>query len=448
MRILSAVLNVACFLLSSSILGQVLPMSDSVGVGMVDNYRYFDQPIDQEIYLIRPGDELVVTFIKAKLAPLTLSVNPEGKVVDATLGLFDLSHKTLSEAKGLLREALQKLYNVEEIAISVTKPAKVGILVSGAVTSSGLYTAYTSQRVSEVIDSAGGITCTGSHRWIVFSGGPQEIVVDLDRAGFLGDNAANPCLYAGYSIYVPSKSGELVQVVGEVNSPREIELKPGDDLDLLLALAGGVCSKGDVNSIRIIGEHRKSSGQSQDIRAGDIILVPPKEEKSKSGLLIIFGAISAPGKYEYRDGITLQELIQQAGGFAPHASHSRTTVFRKAEVDEWGRTTSIRYPISNVVKGHDKVEVIRLQPFDSVFVPVKVGYVKVSGEVRNPGLLPFVENKDAIFYINVAGGFLQTANRSQIDIYNRVSRITSSFSPEVLVHDGDDVIVNIREELK
>jgi protein involved in polysaccharide export with SLBB domain len=108
----------------------------------------------------------------------------------------------------------------------------------------------------------------------------------------------------------------------------------------------------------------------------------------------------------------------------------------------------MRYPISNVVKGDEKIEAVVLQPADSVFVPVKVGYVKVSGEVHNPGLFPFGEGKNATSYINTAGGFLPTANKNRIDIYNRISRITSSYSPEVLVHDGDEIIVNVREELK
>jgi len=448
LKLFPTALGAVCFFLNSFVYAQPLTDPDNLGVGLFDSYRYFDQPIDKDIYIIRPGDELVVTFIKAKLPSLTLTVNPEGKIINRTLGLFDLSHKTLSEAKSILRKVLQELYNVKEIAISVTAPLKVGIPVSGAVASPGLYIAYTSQRVSEIIDSAGGVLPTGSRRWIVFSGGPKEIIVDLDRADFLGDNTANPCLYAGYSVYVPSKSDELVQVVGEVNKPREIELLPGDDLSLLLSFAGGVRSNGDVNSVKIMGRHGRSDAGDKKVHAGDIILVPPKIGEDGVGYLTIFGAIDDPGKYEYKEGITLEQIIQQAGGFSPRANSSRTTVFRRVEVDEWGRTTDIRYPISNVVKSHDKVETILLQPNDSVFIPVRVGYVKVSGEVLNPGLFPFVEGNDAISYINAAGGFLPTAIRRRIDIYNRVSRITSSSSPEVLVHDGDEVIVKVREELK
>jgi protein involved in polysaccharide export with SLBB domain len=89
-----------------------------------------------------------------------------------------------------------------------------------------------------------------------------------------------------------------------------------------------------------------------------------------------------------------------------------------------------------------------LQPDDSLFVPVAIGYVKVSGEVPNPGLFPHRPGGSAHDYVAAAGGFLPTAETNRLSIFDRVSRITSSHSPEVTVHDGDEVIVLIREELK
>jgi protein involved in polysaccharide export with SLBB domain len=435
-----------CFSVATFNFAQAPLTSDTSGVSWSDSYRYFDQPIDPDLYLIRPGDNLLVTFIKAKLEPLTLSVDPEGMVIDATLGVFDLSHKTLSEAKEILGRALRALYNVDKIAISVAEPAKVAISISGGVHSPGLYLAFTSQRVSEIIDSAGGVLSTGSRRWIVFSGGPQEITVDLDRADFLGDNTANPCLYAGYNVHVPGKSNELVQVVGEVNGPREIELAPDDDVKLLLDLAGGARSNADLDGVRILG--RNPQIQNQNIKAGDIIMVPARTQGNESGNLTVFGAVENPGKHAYQQKITLEELIQLAGGFTSYANSFRTTVFRKARFDEWGRITNVRYPISNIVKDDTQVEAMPLQPADSVFVPARVGYVKVTGAVHNPGLFPYLDGGAALSYINAAGGFLPSAEDDRIDVYNRVSKTTTSVSPDVQVHDGDEVIVDVREELK
>ncbi len=446
MRLLIAAVFGVFFSLTITGLAQVRPRGDSVALDLVDGYRYFDQPIDPTLYLIRPGDKLIVTFINAKLAPLTLVVDPEARIVDQTLGRFDLADRTLAQAKELLIRALRDLYQVEEITISVHEPAKVGIQVSGAVGSPGLYLGYTSQRVSEIIDSAGGVTSNGSRRWIEFCGGSRSVRVDLDRSDFLGDYSGNPCLYAGYSVLVPAKSDKTVQVVGEVNNPREIELVPGDSLAVLLQLAGGVRSHGDADAAVVISRHAASDQQPAKLLPGDIIMVPPK--KHETARLVAFGAVNNPGTYDYRPGITLPELISQAGGFRPNANCGRCTLFRRAQVDEWARLTTVRYPIANIVANDGSLQNLPLQPHDSLFVPVRAGFVKVSGEVLNPGIFPFTEGGNAISYIRAAGGFLVTANSTLVDIFDRVSHVTSTHPPEVRVHDGDEVIARVREELK
>lgn len=91
---------------------------------------------------------------------------------------------------------------------------------------------------------------------------------------------------------------------------------------------------------------------------------------------------------------------------------------------------------------------MRLLPADSVYVPYSVGYVKVSGEVLNPGLFPFVPGRDVENYINLAGGTLPTAEKDRIDRYNPIARMTSNVSPGTRVRDGDHLIVNRREELQ
>ncbi|MFH2048206.1 MAG: SLBB domain-containing protein [bacterium] len=418
---------------------------DSAGQDFLGSYRYFDHPIDPDIYLIRPGDILRVTFIDAHLSTLDLPVDPEGKIVHGTLGIFDLANKTLSQAKEILNEKLTGLYNVDQIAFSINKnPSRVAINISGAVKIPGLYTAFTSQRVSEILDSAGGVSYYGSNRNIIFSGGPKDLVVDLDRAFYLGESEKNPCLYAGYNIYVPGKTDKRVQVVGEVNSPREIELLEGDDLNLLLALAGGIRNTGDRSRVEIIIGNKHELYDGQAVHQGDVIFVPLNQNVLDNNNLIIFGAVNNSGRYPYQAGLKLSELISNAGGFTPRANIKRTIIFRPAVIDEWGRSTTRRYPLKCDV-GLNEIE---LRPNDSIFVPILAGYVKISGAVFNPGLFPFIEGENAQYFINLAGGYQQIADKNIIDIYNPISRVTETFSPEVIIHDGDVLMVRVREELK
>ncbi len=401
---------------------------------------------------MRPGEQLKVTFVGAKLGPLTLDIDPQGRIVHQTLGVFDLANRTLSEAQSLLKEALVNHYKAERIEISVLEPRRVAVRVSGAVSQPGTYKGFTSHRVSEIIELAGGILSHGTTRRIEFSGGPKPLIVDLDRATYLGDNSANPCLYAGHSIHVPSKTADRVQVVGEVNRPREIELAPGDNVSTLIELAGGLRASADISRVNISRGAdiviRADGGVFPALQPGDVITVPAGERTDDQDMLRLFGAVLAPGMYAFSANIILESLIDRAGGFAPEASRGMVTLFRKAGTDEWGRTSERRYPVTSAVGADGSILSMTLLPGDSVYVPFKVGYVKVSGEVLNPGRYPFIEDKDAMFYIMTAGGFLPKADRTKVSIYNRIAKTTAEFSTGVLVHDGDELIVNLREELR
>lgn len=406
----------------------------------------FSRPVDPDLYLIRPGDEIQITFVKSQLDSVLLIVNPEGRIVDRTLGVHDLAFKTLSQAREILGTVLKRLYNIPGITIDITRSRLVSIVVTGAVAQPGTYEVFTYQKVSDVINLAGGVLSEASRRWILFTGGPNPIKVDLDRTVFMGDPEADPGVYAGRAIHVPSRVPNTVHVTGEVLSPREIELVPGDDLKTILALAGGLRRTGDSTAIRIVSP--SGMGSRENLKGGDIIVVPAKVAAPEDRIVFVFGAVGDQGIFSYREGMTISGAVQAAGGLLPDANPNLATLFRRPKMDSRGRFTYERYPVSGALSGEANSVDFRLEPDDSLFVPFKVGFVKVAGEVVNPGYFAFQEGKDVLFYVRTAGGFLPTANKDEIMLFNPVSRVTSLSSPGVRVHDGSVITVQLREELK
>ncbi|MCH7946942.1 MAG: SLBB domain-containing protein [candidate division Zixibacteria bacterium] len=408
----------------------------------------FDQPVDAARYIIRPGDELSVVFLKANVPSLKLRVDPEGRIIHENLGMIYLSHTTLDEARQILTQALKELYRVEQISISITKPRKVLVSITGAIRYPGMYTGYSSERVSRIIKKAGRVLEDGSSRTIIFSGGPDEIRVDLDLAVFTGDFKADPYLYSGYTIYVPRKLSQRVQVTGEVNSPREIELIEGDNLQRLIALAGGLRSWADSGNIYLLRSGQKLTENINEIKAGDMIIVPSLELPEAFRQLVAFGAVNNPGRYSFDKAGSLKDLISLAGGFKKTASKERTTVFRLALTDEKGRISPKRFSISNAYGAIENGNIFSLLPGDSIFVPYFVGFVEVGGNVPNPGRFSFVKGKSAEFYINLAGGFLPLSDEELIGVFEPVSGITSSYTTGVHINDGSIIIVNLLKLLK
>ncbi|MEW6412603.1 MAG: SLBB domain-containing protein [Candidatus Zixiibacteriota bacterium] len=406
----------------------------------------FGLPVDPDLYLIRPGDKLRITFVKSDLDPLTLQVDPEGLIVDSKIGVFNLSSKTLTQTRDMLTESLATLFNVANLSINITNSRLIPISVQGAIARPGTYNVYNSQRVSEVIAVAGGILPEGSTRSITLSGGVRDLHVDLDRAKFLSDIEADPAVYAGRVIHVPNKSLSTVQVVGEVLSQREIELLEGDDIPMLLRLAGGARRWADTSAIVIMDEAGKIV--SSQLAGGEVIVVPPREENGDRTPIAVFGAVNNPGLYSFTSGMSLRDVINMAGGYLSDANAGNVTVFRKPRLGYDGRTTELRFPVSMLGKTAEERGTVMLKPEDSVYVPIKVGYVTVSGEVLNPGYYPYIEGQSALYYINTAGGFLRTADENQIAVFNPISRITTMIAPGVVVSDGSILTAQLREELK
>ncbi len=400
----------------------------------------FSEPVQPDRYLVRPGDTLIITFIDAQLSSRRFVVMVDGSVVDQVLGRIQAGGLMLSEVQKSLGVRLAEAYRVEEFDISVAGPLRLAMMISGEVQNPGVYSAYSSQRTSELLAQSGGLTINGSQRNIQLIGPSDTFTVDLVSAFVLGDADANPFLAAGSRIHVPSRSTNVVAVQGEVRRPTEIELKDGDSIDQLIDFAGGLSERADGDGVVIIRDGTRLPAQRSELKAGDVVFVPVDEEYEP--VVSVFGAVESPGRFSWRDGLTLTELIHRAGGATRNAVMRRATVFRRAGAAGGGRMAGYRYPVQ-AAGTDDRLE---LQPSDSVVVPEALGYVRVTGQVQNPGYYPLQPDQTARYYVEAAGGFLPDAERNRLTRTNRVSGMSSEVSPDVLVFDGDIVSVQSREE--
>lgn len=404
----------------------------------------FDHPVDPDLYLMRPGERLIVTPIKAGLATSELVVGPEGKIIDARLGVIDVNGMTLSQVRKRLEEPLSGQFRSAQIVVSIAASRQVPISVTGAVQNPGNYLMYTSQRVSDAIARAGGFQAGATTRRVELSAGPRMMIADLDKARYGRQSSADPPLYAGAGVFVPVRSSHTVRVAGEVQLPREIELVDGDTRDGLVALAGGILPTGDSANCFVLND----PARSQDDRipqAGDLIVVPIDKSFLAERGVIVGGAVLRPGAYGYRDGMTFDLLIEAAGGKAPGASANRAVIFRRAERLEPGSDILPRTPIGNLYTSDGKPRDVVLRPLDSLYVPAAVGVVRIVGLVRRPGLFPYESAQPVSRYVSGAGGIASSAFHVDVSIRNRVTGEVFLASPESIVEDGDEVLITPSE---
>lgn len=149
----------------------------------------------------------------------------------------------------------------------------------------------------------------------------------------------------------------------------------------------------------------------------DEVIITSKLDLRDSLNVYIQGEIRKPGSFEFTQGITLKDLILQAGGFTDAA-------FKSIEIARLIKRDSIEQKdfraaeiISTEVDGDISTAAasIKLTPFDVVTVKRKAGYtlpesVRISGQVQYPG--PYAlsaRNERVSAILKRAGGYTPDA---------------------------------------
>jgi polysaccharide biosynthesis/export protein len=168
-------------------------------------------------------------------------------------------------------------------------------------------------------------------------------------------------------------------ISGQVARTGVFELRPGDTLLTLLAFGGGVIEdRADqrratlrrANSNELIPIdlyailNRADTSQNYEIEDGDVLNVPEANNR-----ILVIGQVPRPNAYFYKEPMTVQDALAQAGGEIPTRSWlSRTLVIRE-RAGMPGVYDRIQVDIVRFIKSGDSAQNIRLQPGDIVYVP-------------------------------------------------------------------------------
>ncbi len=368
----------------------------------------FTEVVNPDEYTVGPGDKFRVDFWNSAQPTIEVTVTPEGFLLLPSVGRADVGNLTLTEARESLRKLLSGFYSDKEFSITLLGSRPVKVLVSGGVKRPGLYDGMVSQRVSELINKAGGFVPGASRRNIILSGGKKEIVVDYLKYERAGDFAGNPYLYAGSKINVPLvvDSATFVQVSGEVINPGGFEYKSGDKVGNLLSLAMGFSGRQGDSILIFRNSHTimlPVSDSEFDIQSGDKVLVRKRAEKTEQKFFSISGEILMPGRFPLKEGLRLDEALKWSGGLSPRGDINSLVIYRKNLAQDTlngfssNESNNISFGSGNVPVAlridryyPNRMSEIKIFGGDSIVVPILTGTVGVYGMVKQPGLVEFV----------------------------------------------------------
>lgn len=253
-----------------------------------------------------------------------------------------------------------------------------------------------------------------------------------------------------------------VDLMGEVTIPGTYRLSPFSTVFHALYKAGGINDIGTMRNIEVLRNGRRIVGvdiyeylfdgkQTGNIRLqeGDVIIVPPYEQ-----LVSISGNVKRPMYYEMKDGETLANIIDYAGGFTGDAYTDQVRLARQT-----GRENEL----FNIVSGD--FESYKLNDGDVVTVGTILdryaNRVELKGSVFRPGMYALATDLRTVGdLVKKAEGLTEDAYTTRVILYREspdlslelipvdLGGILSGSRPDITLRRNDVLVVPSVHELE
>jgi protein involved in polysaccharide export with SLBB domain len=430
-----------------------------------------DLPVGPD-YVVGPGDSLAVDLWGGYSQRLVRLVDRTGRVSLPEVGPVLVSGKSLGEVQTTVQRALRSQFRDVSADVSVSRLRTIRIYVVGDVVEAGAYDISSLSTPLNALVMAGGVTSRGSLRTLKHYRGKQ-LIQEVDAYDLLlhGVRSDVQQMQSGDTILVPPL-GPLVTVEGMVRRPAVYELRNETSLAEVLELAGGILPTAALRHIEVqrIEAHEKrtmltldltssTDNQAVDqqlqnftIHGGDEVHIFPIASYNEDAIYLQ-GHVLRPGRYSYKKGMRLTDLISSYGDMLPEPAPHYAEIVRlnppdfHPTVESFDLAAALATPPSSPT----------LQPLDTVRVFSRYDFqappdVWVGGEVRGPGKYRTsgqAHLRDAIY---LAGGLAPDASLESAQLFRTQSdgtmKILSIDLREALAgNPANDILLQPRDRI-
>ena len=403
-------------------------------------------------YIIGAGDQLLIDVYGASQQSYDITVTPEGSVFVPNVGPVALGGATVAAARVRLRSALSQIYSGLQgsnpntfIQVRLGNIRTINVTMAGELRKPGTYNLPSFASVFNALYAAGGPNENGSFRHIqVYRN--NQMVGETDVYDFLmsGNEAGNIRLQDN-DVVIVQPVRTRVEIEGPVRRPGLFEIKPGENIDELLAFAGGFSDRAYTKRMTV----RRTTGEQlkvEDIESdqytnfnpqdGDFYIIGEILNRYENRVQVL-GAVSRPGEFALEQGMSIKSLIERADGLRADAFLNRATLYRTGD----NLTQNVlSVDIQGILDG--TVPDISLQREDvlnvaSIYDIREEFYVQISGEINRSGVYPYAANLTVGDLVLRSGGLKESASNSQIEIARRLKDDLSGRVSEIITIDID-----------
>ena len=417
------------------------------GYNIFRNNPYLDKEyllgnID-EGYLISPGDEMRIITYGDNSLEQNVTVDRNGNINITGYGLFFASGMTFKTLKSRLKLYLGKYLSGlmtsparTFLDVSLTQLRPVKVVVLGQVNSPGPHILNTSGSALSALYAAGGVKYSGSLREIkIYRNNKLYKTIDLYDYITKGELRQDIRLTNNDIVFVGARKNSI-QLSGELYNPAIYETLPGEDLNSLIKIAGGLPPTTQTNKINISRITPSEDRISEVISDRTLLTVALDDTKInlvdgdtitffqildiESNVVSISGHVFDPGVYSLQGYSDLKSLIFDAAkGMQPDVYLRRVDVISILD----GIEIYNSYVLSDVISGDVEVQLAdgdRVSVYSNTSVEGEKS-ISISGYGVTSQTIDWQENFSLYDFIFSASevdspDFLTNLLRSRIDL--------------------------------
>lgn len=430
-----------------------------------------DLPVGPD-YVVGTGDSLAIDLWGSVSQRMVRLVDREGRIALPETGPLLVTGKNLGEVQLEVQRALRTELRDVSADVSLSRLRTVRVYVVGEVEQPGAYDISSLSTPLNALFAAGGVTARGSLRTLKHFRGKQ-VVDQVDAYDLLlhGVRSDMKRLENGDTLLVPP-IGPQATVEGMVRRPAVYELRDETSLADVLELSGGILPTAALQHIEVqrVEAHEKRTMLTLDLRPttepgqlnqqlqafkiqdGDQVHIFPIAAYNEDAIYLE-GHVLRPGRYSYKEGMKLTDLISSYGDLLPEPAPHYAEIIRLNAPDFHPSIES--FDISSALA--NPASAPALKPLDTIRIFSRYDFehppeVWVGGEVRSPGSYRTsgeAHLRDAVY---LAGGITPDAALDSAQLFRTQAdgtlKILSVDLHEALAGDPvDNIILQPRDRL-
>ena len=431
----------------------------------------FDLPVGPD-YVVGPGDGLAIDLWGGVSQRIVRTVDREGKVSLPEAGPLLVAGKSLAEVQQEVQKDLRSQFRDVSADVSLSRLRTIRVYVVGDIVRPGAYDISSLSTPLNALFAAGGPTNQGSFRIVQHNRGNQPVQsVDVYDLLLHGVRADVQRLENGDTVLVPPMGAEI-SVEGMVRRPAIYELRDEKSLSDVLTLAGGLLPTATLRHIEVqrVVAHDKRTMLSVDVspdadtasvgkqldsfqvQDGDKIRVFPIAPYNQD-MLYLEGHVLRPGRYSYRPGMRVTDLISSYKDLLPEPASQYAEIIRlnppdyRPIVQSFNLADALSHPGSAPL----------LEPLDTIQIFGRYDFenpptVSVWGDVRTPGTYGTSGQLHLSDAIHMAGGLSPDAETEDAQVFRylldgQLKIFSVKLSDALAGNATENILLNSRDRI-